>query len=204
LRSAALRFRDLARRFGPLRVLAGVSGELEGGGVLLVRGPNGCGKSTLLRCLAGLLRPDRGAIEAEEGGAALDAAGRRGRAGYLAPDVAFYDPLTGAENLDFFGRLRGLPPSAGRALAARLDLRAERPYGAMSSGMRQRLRWCFALQHEPKLLLLDEPFSNLDEAGEAAARALLAERLAAGALAVVATPARLDLPGVTGELRLGR
>lgn len=206
---ARLDFRDLARRFGPLRVFSGVSGSVVGGGVLLVRGANGCGKSTLLRCLAGLLRPERGTIEATEGGQEgneLDTAGRRGRIGYLAPDLSFYDELTGAENLDFFARLRGLPvgsDGAGRRLADRLRLPAERPFHAMSSGMRQRLRWAFAFQHDPKLLLLDEPFQNLDEQGESAARELLEERLAAGALAVVASPAHVSLPAVTDELRLG-
>ena len=215
LSPASLGFRDLARRFGALRVFSGVSGAVEAGGLLLVSGVNGSGKSTLLRCLAGLLRPDRGTIEARDGaeggtGDALDLADRRARVGYVAPDVSFYDELTGAENLDFFARLRGLAtgsnPGPGNELALRLGLPAERPYHAMSSGMRQRLRWAFALLHEPKILLLDEPFANLDEAGERAARELLEERLAGGALAVVASPTRLLLPGVhreITELRLG-
>ena len=207
---SSLAFRDLARRFGPLRVFSGVSGEVAAGGLLLVSGANGSGKSTLLRCLAGLLRPDRGSIEAREGGGELDLAGRRARVGYVAPDLSFYDELTGAENLDFFARLRGLAagsnPGPGRELASRLGLPAERPFHAMSSGMRQRLRWAFALLHEPRILLLDEPFANLDAAGERAARAILEERLAAGALAVVATPSPLAFPGVhleITELRLG-
>jgi ABC-type multidrug transport system ATPase subunit len=69
--------------------------------------------------------------------------------------------------------------------------------------MKQRLRWAFALQHEPLLLLLDEPFQNLDEAGERTARELLGERLAAGALALVASPGPLDLAAPHDELRLG-
>lgn len=200
---ATLAFRDLTRRFGALRVLTGVSGALESGGVLAVRGANGSGKSTLLRCLAGLLRPERGTIAAHEEGRELDAAARRGRVGYVAPDLSFYDELSSTENLDFFARLRGVAVEPGRALAARLDLPAGRPFHALSSGMKQKLRWAFALQHAPLLLLLDEPFQNLDEAGERTARELLAERLAAGALALVASPTRLDLPAVADEIRLG-
>jgi ABC-type multidrug transport system ATPase subunit len=201
--ATALAFTGLSRRFGPLRVLVDAAAEVAAGGVLSVRGPNGCGKSTLLRCLAGLLRPDRGTITARERGRELAADARRSRVGYVAPDVAFYDELSGGENLRFFARLRGTDPARGEALLDRLGLAAERPYHAMSSGMRQRLRWAFALLHEPEILLLDEPFQNFDAAGEATARELLAERLAAGALAVVASPAEVELPRVTGELRLG-
>jgi ABC-type multidrug transport system ATPase subunit len=197
-----MEFRGVCRRFGRLRVLVDAAGAVESGGVLAVRGPNGCGKSTLLRCLAGLLRPDRGTIRARENGRELAIEERRRRVGYLAPDVAFYDELSGRENLELYARLRGLEPARGEALAARLGLPAERAWHAMSSGMRQRLRWAFALLGEPRLLLLDEPFQNLDPPGEAAARELLAERLAAGALAVVASPAPFALPSVTDELLL--
>jgi len=201
--ATVLAFAGLSRRFGALRVLVDASASVEAGGVLSVRGPNGCGKSTLLRCLAGLLRPDRGTISARENGRELDADERRARVGYLAPDVAFYDELSGRENLDFFARLRGVDPARGERLLARLGLAAERPFHAMSSGMRQRLRWAFALLHEPEILLLDEPFQNFDAAGERVARELLDERLAAGALAVVASPAQVELPRVSDELRLG-
>jgi ABC-type multidrug transport system ATPase subunit len=201
--ATALEFVALTRRFGALRVLTGASGRVETGGVLVVRGANGCGKSTLLRCLAGLMRPDRGTIRASEAGVDLDDHARRLRVGFLSPDLAFYDELSGAENLAFVSRLRGLPAERGARLLERLDLPAGRLWHAMSSGMRQRLRWAFALLHEPGILLLDEPFQNLDADGEARARALLGERLAAGALAVVASPASIDLPAVTDELRLG-
>jgi len=201
--ATTLEFVGLSRRFGALKVLTGASGRVEGGGVLLVRGANGCGKSTLLRCLAGLLRADHGTITAREGGRTLDDDARRARIGFLSPDLAFYDELSGRENLAFVARLRGLPPGRGEELLARLGLPAGRLYHAMSSGMRQRLRWAFSLLHEPGILLLDEPFQNLDGEGEATARALLAERLAAGALAIIATPSTIELPAVRDELRLG-
>lgn len=200
---ASVRFADVRRRFGALRVLDGASGEAGAGELLSVRGPNGCGKSTLLRILAGLLRADRGEVGMAEDGRELDLASRRRRVGYLAPDLSFYEPLSAFENLALVAKLRGLDPEAGEGLRERFGLPRDRPFHAFSSGMRQRLRWCFALLHDPRILLLDEPFQNLDEEGEATARGLLEERLAAGAAAVVASPAHILLPAVHDELRLG-
>ncbi|GMU65330.1 MAG: hypothetical protein AMXMBFR36_16040 [Acidobacteriota bacterium] len=200
---ARLAFSGVKRRFGRLAVLAGVDGEASSGGVLAVRGANGSGKSTLLRCLAGLLAADRGEIVAEENGASLDTVERRRRVGFLAPDLALYDELSVAENLELFARLRGVAPRAGMAVVRRFGLPEGRPWRALSSGMRQRLRWAFALLHEPRLLLLDEPFQNLDDDGERVARALLDEHLDRGGLAVAASPVALPLPRVTGELQLG-
>ena len=187
-----LRFGNLRRRFGRLAVLTGVSGAVAPGGLLHVTGPNGSGKSTLLRCLSGLLAPDSGTVEYEEAGAVLDAAERRRRVGVVAPDLAFYAELTVRENLEFFAKLRRVPAARGLAVLDRFGLPIERLAGALSSGMRQRLRWGWALLHSPALLLLDEPFQNFDAPGERIARELLAEHLAAGGLAVVANPSALD------------
>jgi len=202
LAAPRLAFDGLVRRFDRLLVLRGVSGEVSAGGLLAVRGPNGSGKSTLLRCLAGLLGTERGTILAEEGGRALDTPERRRRVGFLSPDLALYDELSVAENLGLFARLRGLEDSRGQQLAERFGLPAGRPWRALSSGMRQRLRWAWALLHEPTILLLDEPFQNLDAEGEATARALLESHLEAGGLAIAASPVHLPLPALSGELDL--
>ena len=204
----SLHFENVRRRFGRLAVLTGVSGAVGPGEMLLVTGPNGSGKSTLLRCLAGLLAPDAGTIEyregEKEGDESLDAAGRRRLAGVVTPDLAFYAELTVRENLEFFARLRRTTPERGLAVLDRLGLPLDRMAGALSSGMRQRLRWAWALLHAPRLLLLDEPFQNFDAPGELAARELLAEHLAAGGLAVVANPSPLEFGHVAGHLDLGR
>ncbi len=202
--AAALRFAEVSRRFGRLRVLQGVSGEVHAGGVLFVTGRNGCGKSTLLRCLAGLLAPDSGTIDLRLDGAPLGIAERRRSVGYVAPDLTFYDELTAGENLEFFARLRrtGVGPSV--ELAERLGLPLERPVAVLSSGMRQRLRWLFALLALPALLLLDEPFQNLDLRGEEQLREILRAHLAAGGLAVIASPAPLSISHVEQELCLDR
>lgn len=199
--AALLEFDGLVRRFGRLAVLRGVSGRVEEGQVLLVTGSNGAGKSTLLRCLAGLLRPQAGSIRCEEEGRGLTVAERRRRIGWVAPDLAFYEPLSVGENLELFARLRRV--DAGPALASMVSLGVplDRAAGALSSGMRQRLRWVWALLHRPGVLLLDEPFQNLDAAGETAVRQLLGDHLRRG-LAVVATPTALDLPRVAARLEL--
>jgi len=198
-----LSFENLRRRFGRLSVLEGVSGKVAPGDLLLVTGPNGSGKSTLLRCLAGLLSPDKGTIEYREDDNVLDTNERRRRAGYVAPDLALYSELTVAENVEFFARLRRTGPERGLDVLRRLGLPTDRMAGALSSGMRQRLRWGWALLHRPRLLLLDEPFQNLDAPGETATRELLYDHLDQGGLAVVASPSTLEIERVTCRIDLG-
>src|SRR3954449_20612 len=202
--TTALRFENVRRRFGRLSVLQGVSGAVGPGEMLLVTGPNGSGKSTLLRCLAGLLAPDGGTIEYAEGGESLDAAGRRRRAGGGSPDLAFYGELTVGENLEFFSRLRRTPPDRGLAVLDRLGLPLDRMASALSSGMRQRLRWGWALLHQPRLLLLDEPFQNFDAPGERIARGLLAPPPPAGAVPDLRRPGRADRPRAARRAPGGR
>ncbi len=200
--SVSLTFSGIHRNFGRTRVLKDVSGQVASGGLLLIRGRNGSGKSTLLKCLAGLLAPEKGEIEYREEGQALDIAERRLRVGYVAPDLAFYEELSALENLEFFARLRGLPASRADEMIRRVDLPPSRLAGALSSGMRQRLRWAWALLARPRLLLLDEPFQNLDAPGEALARELLAGHLETGC-AALASPTPLDLPHAVSHLTLG-
>jgi heme exporter protein A len=155
-----IRARGLEKRYGRRRVLAGVEFELPRTGFLLVTGPNGSGKTTLLRLLVGLAAPSRGEIEIE-----VD----RGRLGYLAHEALVYRELTALENLDLFGRLYRVAQRRERTgmLLERFGLweaRNER-VSAYSRGMLQRLALCRALLHEPELLVLDEPYSALDEQG---------------------------------------
>lgn len=196
-----LRFEGLRRSFGRLRVLEGVDGRVASRELLLVSGPNGCGKSTLLRCLAGLMAPQKGTIDCRIDGTSLDVAERRLAIGFVSPDLELYPELTTLENLDFFARLRGVDPARGAALLDRLGLPDDRATGALSSGMRQRLRWAWAILHQPKVLLLDEPLQNLDEPGRRDVTQLLEEHLETG-LAVVASPDPLELPNVASHLEL--
>jgi ABC-type multidrug transport system ATPase subunit len=155
-----IRARGLARRFGAKRALAPLDLDLEPGGFLLVTGPNGSGKTTLLRLLSGLLAPTAGELEV---------AADRSELGFLAHEPLVYRDLTALENLDLFGRLYRVPERRERIgmLLERYglwDVRGEQS-GSFSRGMLQRLALCRTLLHDPRLLLLDEPFNALDSEG---------------------------------------
>jgi ABC-type multidrug transport system ATPase subunit len=155
-----IRARDLEKRYGRRRVLAGVDLAVPAGGFAVVTGPNGSGKTTLLRVLAGLAAPTRGELEVNAD---------RGELGYLAHEPLVYRELTAVENLDLFGRLYRVPERGERIgmLLERFGLwgaRNER-VSTYSRGMTQRLALSRALLHDPALILLDEPYSALDEGG---------------------------------------
>ena len=162
--------RGLGRRFGEKRVLDGVDLDLARNGFLLVTGPNGSGKTTLLRLIAGLLVPTAGQLR-------VDAP--RERVGFLGHEPLVYRELTALENLDLYGRLYRVPERRERIgmLLERFglwDVRNRRA-DTFSRGMLQRLALSRALLHDPELLVLDEPFSALDEDGAALLDRELAE-----------------------------
>ncbi|HXF98991.1 MAG TPA: ABC transporter ATP-binding protein [Gaiellaceae bacterium] len=192
-----IRARGLEKRYGRRVALAPVDLDLPRGAALLVTGPNGSGKTTLLRLVAGLTAPTRGTLE-------VDA--ERGRIGYLAHEPLLYRELTALENLELYGRLYRVRERRERAgmLLERFGLweaRNER-VAAYSRGMTQRLALCRALLHDPDLLVLDEPYSALDEEGAALLDGVLAA-LAGARTLVVSThdPGRLR-PLATAGLAL--
>ena len=162
--------RRLGKRYGEKRVLRGVDLELPRGGFLVVTGPNGSGKTTLLRICAGLAQPTEGTIERSV---------TRGQVGYLGHEPLVYRELTALENLELYGRLYRVPERRERIgmLLERFGLWEARHdrVASYSRGMTQRLALCRVLLHEPELLVLDEPYSALDEAGAALLDAQLAE-----------------------------
>ena len=181
----------VSRQFGRRRALQSVSFECRAGEVVGLLGPNGAGKSTLLAILSTLLTPSSGTVQygahtAVSGGAAL-----RGRLGWLGHDLQIYPELTARENLRFFAELLGVPQAADHvALAletARLTSRADDVVASFSRGMRQRLALERALLHAPRLVLLDEPFTGLDQASCDALSARLRAMAGAGAIVVLAT-----------------
>lgn len=166
----AIQVEKLSKAFSNRSVLRGLSVTVQGGERLVVRGPNGSGKSTFLRILAGLLTPSAGTVRVSTAdGTPRDADWRRRWTGYLSPDLTLYEEFSALENLEFFARARGLGKNLERdqALLRSVGLgdRLHDALGTLSTGLRQRAKLAFALQGEPRILLLDEPGSNLDRVG---------------------------------------
>ena len=188
---SSLSFRNVTRAYGRRRALGGVTLSLAGGQVAALLGSNGAGKSTLLSIAATLLEPTSGDVRYDEVTARQAGPGLRGRIGLLGHDLYLYPELTAAENLRFFGGLYGLEDVDRRVAAALrsagLEDRADDPVSSYSRGMRQRLALERALLHEPRLVLLDEPFTGLDDASAGALRARLWRERERGAIVLVTT-----------------
>jgi heme ABC exporter ATP-binding subunit CcmA len=161
----ALEIDDVWKYYGDFPALREVRLNIEPGSTLALLGRNGAGKTTLLRIVAGLSRPSRGSIKIH-GAEAREQATRR-RIGILGHGIALYDELSAVENLRLFGRLYGLPDPRKRAdeMLELVGLSRVRDGLAreFSRGMRQRLAVGRAFLHDPEVLLLDEPFTALDD-----------------------------------------
>jgi heme exporter protein A len=163
---SAVALRALTRRYGERTALTGVTLNLETGQTLAVLGPNGAGKTTLLRVLATLLRPHDGELEVLGHRLPADGWQVRGRLGLLAHEPMLYRELTVRENLRLQAKLHGVAPARIEELLAvvALERRGDEPLRTLSRGLVQRAAVCRTLLHEPELLLLDEPYANLDPA----------------------------------------
>ena len=162
----AIELDGVGRAYGERVVLRDVSVTVPEGATLVVFGPNGAGKTTLLRIVAGLLRPQAGKVSV------------RGRVGLLGHEPMLYRDLSVRQNLEFHARLHKVPFTRVDELldAVSMRARAGEAVRTLSRGMVQRVAVCRALLHSPDVLLLDEPYANLDPG----ARDLVAPLLAHG------------------------
>ena len=165
--------------FGDFPALRGATLEVRAGSCLALLGRNGAGKTTLLRIFANLSKPTKGEIKIH------------GRTGYLGHGIGVYDDLSAFENLVFFGELQGVANPARAASEALERVGLGRVKDGMarefSRGMRQRLAVARAFLHKPEILLLDEPFTSLDDKAIAVLQSLLSDALAHGATIIMST-----------------
>ena len=171
---AAVMLSGVSKLYGAFAALKHVDLSLTRGTITVLLGENGAGKSTLLRVIAGLTTPSYGQV--------MRFNGAPGKVAYMAHASMLYDELSARENLDYFASLAKSTDDCGCAASPEMALRAvgldpnmTRPVGQFSQGMRQRASLARVLQTDPELLLLDEPFSNLDVGSAADIVALLAD-----------------------------
>lgn len=195
---AAIVVRNVVKQFGRFAALRGVTAEFDVGRLHAILGDNGAGKTTLLRMLAGLAQPTQGGISIF--GQPPREACRD--LGYMAHPSLLYDEMSGLENLRYFAQLYGIAGDERCAEVIRavgLDPELTRGVGQYSQGMRQRMSLARAILHDPKILLLDEPFSNVDVHSAREMVGLLKAMRDAGKTIFVVTHQALLLEGVADE-----
>jgi len=194
---------DIAKSFSRKRLFRNITVELSGNNSLAVTGPNGSGKSTLVEIAAGIRRPDTGNVQLLIDGSAVDRKDFMKYAGFCSPRIFPYEDLSGYENILFAlkkkDRMDTIDPMLERFL---LLAHKNKPVRYYSTGMRQRLKFILAIINDPPVLFLDEPGTNLDDAGKTAMYDMIRE-LHDGHLIMIATNDTVERKLCDGEIRLG-
>lgn len=196
MNSYTLRLNAVTKRFGRRLIFDGIEVEYQNSGVFGIEGPNGSGKSTLVKMIAGMISPNKGKIIHAAEGKAIDSDDLHNCIGFVSPYLALYDEFTAEENISLLMKIRGLKINEEKINSLfssfQLDDRKKDLLKTYSSGMKQRLKFIFALAHSPKLLLLDEPTSNLDHAGKEAVYSSI-QNLAKENIVIIASNEKQDL-----------
>ena len=198
----------VTKEFNRRTIFRDVSFSLSQGESLAITGRNGSGKSTLVKVIAGLLRATKGTVEYSVAGRPLDTEDLRYHIGLVSPYLQMYDEFSGTENLELLSKIRSDVGVDARRIQEVLESvglweRKSDYVRTYSSGMKQRLKYAFAVLHRPSLLILDEPTSNLDFDGIAMVKKVVDEQKRSGVL-IVATNDAAEAGWCSANIELGR
>ncbi|MCS6965460.1 MAG: ABC transporter ATP-binding protein [Candidatus Kapabacteria bacterium] len=196
-----IEFHNVAKRFGKIPVLHGISLTIEPGRAVAVLGPNASGKTTLLKCLLGLVRPDAGEIRVD-GLSIAHSPDYRRRIGYMPQQPHFPENLRVVEVIELVKRVRGITTSVELPYIERFHLGTElqKPVRALSGGTRQKLSAVLALMIAPHILILDEPTAGLDPAATRAFKTELSQHRARGSTILLTTHVLSEVPELVDEV----
>ncbi|MBI4546518.1 MAG: ABC transporter ATP-binding protein [Ignavibacteriae bacterium] len=188
--SVLLQISQLSKVFNRRTIFSDINFSLQESNSLTVTGINGSGKSTLLKIIAGVLSPTHGHVSLSISDKQIDSKDRFQQIGFVAPYLQLYDEFTAWENLAIVRKIRGMNIDDGYliSLLRRMSLeeRKDELVRTYSSGMKQRLKYAFALLHQPPILILDEPTTNLDESGHEIIYDIIEEQKQSGVV-IIAT-----------------
>lgn len=202
-----LTVRDVSKTFNRRIIFDNIAFSLSAGESLAITGKNGSGKSTLVKILCGVLSPTLGKIAYVVNGKILDVEQAKDKIGLVSPYLQLYDEFTGLENLEILSKIRAnsVPISERAGEVLRLVGLWERKNDFLrtySSGMKQRLKYAFAMLHRPPVLILDEPTSNLDAEGIDVVKNIVQEQQKT-AILIVATNDKIEAEWCQRQMHLG-
>ena len=201
----SLQVHSLQKSFGRRLVFEGITFNLNKPGVFGISGPNGSGKSTLVKILSGINSPSKGQVIHSLNSKQIASEKLHNFIGFVSPYLVLYDEFTALENLNYFSKIRKVEFNTKKVETLfdqfLLSSRKDDLVKAYSSGMKQRLKFIFALMHSPQFIFLDEPTSNLDDEGKQTVYKLI-ESESEKAIVVVASNEKQDLARCTETLDL--
>ena len=204
---AAIEIRDLTKWYGRARGIEEVTFAVARGEIFGYLGPNGSGKTTTIRCIMGLLRPSAGEVRVLDRLVVPGRGTQHARIGYLPGEFRIWSRVKARRALRLFAALDGGAETRRRELAERLDLNLDRPIGDLSKGNRQKVALLYAFQHQPEVLILDEPTAGLDPLMRQVVLDLIREAAEAGAAVLLSSHDLSEVSAVCGRagiLREGR
>ena len=196
---------NLSKNFGRRLIFKDLNFKIENKGIIGISGPNGSGKSTLVKIIAGISSPSGGNIIHQIDGNEIPPEELHNHIGFVSPYLVLYEEFSAWENLNYFAQIRDVAFNNEKVehLLTKLKLydRKDDLVKTYSSGMKQRLKFIFALMHSPKLIILDEPTSNLDQDGKDSVYEIIKEESNSG-IVIIASNETSDLELCSSELKL--